>query len=1367
MKWRNNILALLVLLSVSGYAQQFSNKGRDFWTGYGLHFLMELQQDNSQQMVLYFSAEQAANVKVTIKGATNTTVQTYAVPANSVIASNPMPKTGGDDCRLYDVPVAYGGLGTSRIFQRSIHIESDVPIVAYAHISGAGSSGATMLMPVESWGYSYLSVNSQQALRQAVAGEGAFNWIFVTADHDNTVIEVTPSNPLRNGATAGVPFTVTINRGEIYQVVGAAINASTGYDLTGTKIKSVANSAGQCYPVGVFSGSSSTLISCNGQNQGFADNLIQQAFPIQAWGKTYCTAPFSASTDATINNPSIYRIAVKDATTVVKKNGAVLPASTLINNTYYQYTSTTADYIEADKPIMVTQYLPSMSDGANNSCNYQGLGDPEMVYLSPLEQAINSVGFYRNNVTNIDVNYLTLVIPTTGLNSLTIDGNTSFSRVYTHPNKPGYSVVVQRWTASKAQCQVKSDSTFTAVTYGLGQYDSYAYNAGTYINNLSGTLSLHNTEGAAGAVHAYTCKNTPVELSVIMAYQPTKLVWHLSELTNMTPNADVTQFNPVSSGTVVYKGLIYYKYTLPGNFTFSEAGTFRFTVSSTHPLIENCNNTDNLLLDVVVKDMGKIAAFTDVHSGCIPDKVNFAWDPTYKGSYNVSRWLWTFPDGSTGTKDTAIRTFNAAGQYDIKLKVTSEEGCIADTTVKINVEAPSVMSITATPTAICENGTVNFTATATGASPITSWYWDFGNAATSTVQSPQNIVFGRYGTYTVRLTGKTATGCGTDTAKQLITVNANPKPLFSYPAGCLPLTGTVAFTSKATAADGSAITAHAWNFGDPNATTANPNTATIANPSHDYQLGNYNIHYTVTTDKGCTKDTVVNATFNPSPAFSYTALPDVCEYASPISVATATVTNNVPGTGIYKGTGVTTAGIFTPATAGSGTHTIWYVYTTAAGCIDSVSTAINVLKAPIAGFTVTADACLGNAVTISDQSQDAGAALTTWYWNFGDNTTDTKNNNTPFTKSYASAKAYTIALSVTDNRGCASKSVTQTTTIHPSPVVVFTLPSVVCMPKGLAAFGNQSSVADGSALQYQWSFGDGSANSNDMRPTHAYAASGSYVVTLTATSAYGCSSNITATLSSFADQPVATFTVAPATICQGSAVTFTDASTTAAGTLSNWYWNFGDGSNATRQNTTHTYSNAGLFNAKLVVSNSAGCLSDTATQQVMVHVQPVVDAGPNFTVAQGTVVTFKPTLNNNTISVQWSPGGELSNPTTLQPSYKATHDETFTLTATDGQCTASDQLTVKILRLVNVPNAFSPNGDGTNDTWVINNLSDYQGCLVEVFNRWGQRVFRSTGYSNPWDGRFNGNMLPLGVYYYVIDLKNGFSKIAGYVTIVR
>lgn len=84
-----------------------------------------------------------------------------------------------------------------------------------------------------------------------------------------------------------------------------------------------------------------------------------------------------------------------------------------------------------------------------------------------------------------------------------------------------------------------------------------------------------------------------------------------------------------------------------------------------------------------------------------------------------------------------------------------------------------------------------------------------------------------------------------------------------------------------------------------------------------------------------------------------------------------------------------------------------------------------------------------------------------------------------------------------------------------------------------------------------------------------------------------------------------------------------------------------------------------------------------------------------------------------------------------------------------------------------IPNTFTPNGDGINDTWDIKNLSYYVDCSVNIFTRWGQKIYSSVGYAIPWDGTYKGALLPTGTYYYVIDLKNGMTPLSGFVAIIH
>lgn len=103
-------------------------------------------------------------------------------------------------------------------------------------------------------------------------------------------------------------------------------------------------------------------------------------------------------------------------------------------------------------------------------------------------------------------------------------------------------------------------------------------------------------------------------------------------------------------------------------------------------------------------------------------------------------------------------------------------------------------------------------------------------------------------------------------------------------------------------------------------------------------------------------------------------------------------------------------------------------------------------------------------------------------------------------------------------------------------------------------------------------------------------------------------------------------------------------------------------------------------------------------------------------------------------------------------------------------CVLSDTSILKAEKnlCINVPNAFTPNGDGVNDTWEIELIDIYPEAQIEIYNRWGDMVyFASKGYSKPWDGTFKGRELPIDSYFYVIDLKNGRHPVSGDITIIK
>ncbi len=418
---------LFSTLSQKVAAQDSTYRGREFWVGYGHHQFMEPGGSNGQELVFYLSTRQdPATVTISIDSASTPWSRTYNIPANTVILSDLIPKSGASDARLFSPEPAMGGTGSTGIFRRrGIHIESDVPIAVYSHIYGTASAGASLVLPVQTWGYSYRSLNSKQQY-----AANCYSWAYIIAKENNTTIEITPSvltkNQLVTGLAIGIAKQVTLQKGQIYQVLGANAAAdangsggtgAAGYELTGTSVRSL--SPGK--PIAVFSGSSRTLNPA-GCGQGGGDNDMVQLFPLHIWEKKYLTAPLSSSASPSTAGISIYKILVNDPLTVVKKDGVTLTG--IINNSYYIYESNAPVLIEADKPVLLAQFM------AGSPGCLGGTGDPDMYYLSPLDAGVKTVNCVRTSRENITVNYVTLIIPTAGIASLIIDGSNIFNHSY-------------------------------------------------------------------------------------------------------------------------------------------------------------------------------------------------------------------------------------------------------------------------------------------------------------------------------------------------------------------------------------------------------------------------------------------------------------------------------------------------------------------------------------------------------------------------------------------------------------------------------------------------------------------------------------------------------------------------------------------------------------------------------------------------------------------------------------------------------------------------------------------------------------------------------------------------------------------------
>jgi len=188
----------------------------------------------------------------------------------------------------------------------------------------------------------------------------------------------------------------------------------------------------------------------------------------------------------------------------------------------------------------------------------------------------------------------------------------------------------------------------------------------------------------------------------------------------------------------------------------------------------------------------------------------------------------------------------------------------------------------------------------------------------------------------------------------------------------------------------------------------------------------------------------------------------------------------------------------------------------------------------------------------------------------------------------------------------------------------------------------------------------------------------------------------------------------------------------------------------------------------LSANNPGVCFTPTDSLTIHFIPPPTVFAGGTVYVLQGSTLVLTPTVSDSNVHYLWSPNINMNNDTLKNPTVTGVLDHVYTLTVTDSRgCVASDTVLVKVSPIIKVNNTFTPNGDGVNDYWDIVGLIAYHDAAVDVFDRWGRKVFHSLGYPKPWDGTYNGKPVPVGVYYYVINTHFNGQVLSGYVTVIR
>jgi gliding motility-associated-like protein len=168
---------------------------------------------------------------------------------------------------------------------------------------------------------------------------------------------------------------------------------------------------------------------------------------------------------------------------------------------------------------------------------------------------------------------------------------------------------------------------------------------------------------------------------------------------------------------------------------------------------------------------------------------------------------------------------------------------------------------------------------------------------------------------------------------------------------------------------------------------------------------------------------------------------------------------------------------------------------------------------------------------------------------------------------------------------------------------------------------------------------------------------------------------------------------------------------------------------------------------------------------------PGIEAGFDRSIEPGEEVTIggDPTANNG-VEVTWTPDQDITSTTIFNPIVNPLRTTTYYVSGIDNdECFGVDSAVVTVEKIVDPVGGFSPNGDGVNDFFVIDRISKFPDAQVQIFNRWGNLIFTSDkGYTKPWNGKFNGNGLSVGTYYYAIDLNvDGEEIITGPISILK
>lgn len=678
-------------------------------------------------------------------------------------------------------------------------------------------------------------------------------------------------------------------------------------------------------------------------------------------------------------------------------------------------------------------------------------------------------------------------------------------------------------------------------------------------------------------------------------------------------------------------------------------------------------------------------------------------------------YLWSNGE-TTPTADSLC-----SGLYTVD--ITDANGCVTNVAIPVNntsgPTSSTIVSTNITCNGLC-NGSVTSVTPIGGTAPYT-FLWIGSGATTASVSSLCA------GTYFVQITD--ANGCSLVDS----VIITEPAPILANQVITAATCGACDGTITIAPSGGTGPYTVLWNTGSTSLSLIN------------LCAGVYSVD--ITDAAGCVQNVIIPLNSQTGPTLTTSATNVSCS-GSCNGTVSVVATGTTPFAYLWNDVGLQTTPT-TTATLCAGTYFVQV--TDGAGCISIASATI--LEPDSIGFSV-ANAqnplCNGNANGTITIIPSGGTLSYTYSW-----TPAPALGQTASTAINLDANTYVVT--VTDANGCVA---TQTVTLT-NPVSLTISSTSVNSSCNTIPDGSIDVTVGGGTLPYayQWS-GGSTAVTEDLTGI----LSGTYTITVTDSN----SCVIADTIILLPNQTVIAVAGNDTSFCQSGSITL-DASASVNETSYQWFDMSGTllGSSATL-----TFSPpSGTNSFYVTVDNGTGC-SDSDTIDITANPLPNANAGADATIVLGTSTTIggSPTTSTAGAIITWLPILGLDNPATPNPVANPTTTITYTVTVTSAQgCTAVDSVVVEVRPMIIFPDGISPNADGANDEWIIDGIELFPNCEVEVYNRWGELLFQSVGYKENWDGTFKGQLLPVGTYYYVIDLKDELfpDVYTGPITILR